>query len=101
MAWMMDEYEVLVGEHHPRYAGNHPLGDRKGGRRHPRGGFMLCGKRTGAEIDLKGKTMTIRIRQRRAVRALLAMRSGVDSWPPPFKDQQPRAGPPSRWSDTS
>jgi glutamate dehydrogenase (NAD(P)+) len=63
MAWMMDEYEVLVGEHHPGVITGKPipLGGSEGrGDATARGGVYAlreAGKVLG--IDLKGKTMAI------------------------------------------
>jgi glutamate dehydrogenase (NAD(P)+) len=63
MAWMMDEYEVLVGEHHPGVITGKPvpLGGSEGrGDATARGGVYAlreAGKVLG--IDLKGKTLAI------------------------------------------
>ena len=63
MAWMMDEYEVLRGEHHPGVITGKPipLGGSEGrGDATARGGIYVireAGKALG--IDLKGKTMAI------------------------------------------
>ena len=63
MAWMMDEYETLVGEHHP--GGHHRETDSAGrirgpGRCHgPRRGLCPAGGGQGLGIDLNGKTMAI------------------------------------------
>jgi glutamate dehydrogenase (NAD(P)+) len=63
MAWMMDEYEVLTGEHHPGVITGKPipLGGSEGrGDATARGGIYVlreAGKALG--IDLKGKTMAI------------------------------------------
>jgi glutamate dehydrogenase (NAD(P)+) len=63
MAWMMDEYEVLVGEHHPGVITGKPipLGGSEGrGDAAARGGIYAL--REAAKvlgIDLKGKTMAI------------------------------------------
>jgi len=63
MAWMMDEYEVLVGEHHPGVITGKPipLGGSEGrGDATARGGVYAlreAGRVLG--IDLKGKTMAI------------------------------------------
>jgi glutamate dehydrogenase (NAD(P)+) len=63
MAWMMDEYEVLVGEHHPGVITGKPisLGGSEGrGDATARGGVYAlreAGKVLG--IDLNGKTMAI------------------------------------------
>jgi glutamate dehydrogenase (NAD(P)+) len=63
MAWMMDEYEVLVGEHHPGVITGKPipLGGSEGrGDATARGGVYVlreAGRALG--IDLKGKTMAI------------------------------------------
>ncbi len=63
MAWMMDEYEVLVGEHHPGVITGKPipLGGSEGrGDATARGGVYAlreAGKVLG--IDLEGKTMAI------------------------------------------
>jgi glutamate dehydrogenase (NAD(P)+) len=63
MAWMMDEYEVLVGEHHPGVITGKPipLGGSEGrGDATARGGVYAlreAGKVLG--IDLQGKTMAI------------------------------------------
>ena len=63
MAWMMDEYEVLVGEHHPGVITGKPipLGGSEGrGDATARGGVYAlreAGRALG--IDLKGKTMAI------------------------------------------
>jgi glutamate dehydrogenase (NAD(P)+) len=63
MAWMMDEYEVLVGEHHPGVITGKPipLGGSEGrGDATARGGVYAlreAGKVLG--IDLKGKTTAI------------------------------------------
>ena len=63
MAWMMDEYEVLVGEHHPGVITGKPipLGGSEGrGDATARGGIYAlreAGKVLG--VDLKGKTMAI------------------------------------------
>jgi glutamate dehydrogenase (NAD(P)+) len=63
MAWMMDEYEVLVGEHHPGVITGKPipLGGSEGrGDATARGGIYVlreAGKVSG--IDLHGQTMAI------------------------------------------
>jgi len=63
MAWMMDEYEVLVGEHHPGVITGKPipLGGSEGrGDATARGGVYTlreAGRVLG--IDLKGKAMAI------------------------------------------
>jgi glutamate dehydrogenase (NAD(P)+) len=63
MAWMMDEYEVIMGEHHPGVITGKPipLGGSEGrGDATARGGIYVvreAGKVWG--IDLKGKTMAI------------------------------------------
>jgi glutamate dehydrogenase (NAD(P)+) len=63
MAWMMDEYEVLRGEHHPGVITGKPipLGGSEGrGDATARGGIYVireAGKALG--IDLKAKTMAI------------------------------------------
>jgi glutamate dehydrogenase (NAD(P)+) len=63
MAWMMDEYEFLVGQHHPGVITGKPipLGGSEGrGDATARGGVYAlreAGKVLG--IDLKGKTMAI------------------------------------------
>ncbi len=63
MAWMMDEYEVITGEHHPGVITGKPipLGGSEGrGDATARGGIYVAreaGKVLG--IDLKGKTMAI------------------------------------------
>lgn len=63
MAWMMDEYEVIMGEHHPGVITGKPisLGGSEGrGDATARGGIYIvreAGKALG--IDLKGKTMAI------------------------------------------
>jgi glutamate dehydrogenase (NAD(P)+) len=63
MAWMMDEYEVLVGEHHPGVITGKPipLGGSEGrGDATARGGVYAlreAGRVLG--IDLQGKTMAI------------------------------------------
>jgi glutamate dehydrogenase (NAD(P)+) len=63
MAWMMDEYEVIVGQHHPGVITGKPipLGGSEGrGDATARGGVYVlreAGKVLG--IDLKGKTMAI------------------------------------------
>jgi glutamate dehydrogenase (NAD(P)+) len=63
MAWMMDEYEVLVGEHHPGVITGKPipLGGSEGrGDATARGGVYAlreAGRVLG--VDLKGKTMAI------------------------------------------
>jgi glutamate dehydrogenase (NAD(P)+) len=63
MAWMMDEYEVIMGEHHPGVITGKPisLGGSEGrGDATARGGVYVAreaGKVLG--IDLKGKTMAI------------------------------------------
>jgi glutamate dehydrogenase (NAD(P)+) len=63
MAWMMDEYEVIMGEHHPGVITGKPisLGGSEGrGDATARGGVYVvreAGKMLG--IDLKGKTMAI------------------------------------------
>jgi len=63
MAWMMDEYEVLVGEHHPGVITGKPLplgGSEGRGDATARGGVYVlreAGKVLG--IDLNGKTMAI------------------------------------------
>ncbi len=63
MAWMMDEYEVIRGEHHPGVITGKPipLGGSEGrGDATARGGMYVireAGKALG--IDLKGKTMAI------------------------------------------
>jgi glutamate dehydrogenase (NAD(P)+) len=63
MAWMMDEYEVLVGEHHPGVITGKPipLGGSEGrGEATARGGvFVLREAAKVLGIDLKGKTMAI------------------------------------------
>jgi len=63
MAWMMDEYEVLVGEHHPGVITGKPipLGGSEGrGDATARGGVIIL--REAAKVlgmDLNGKTMAI------------------------------------------
>ena len=63
MAWMMDEYEVLTGEHHPGVITGKPLplgGSEGRGDATARGGVYAlreAGKVLG--IDLKGQTMAI------------------------------------------
>ena len=63
MAWMMDEYETMVGEHHPGVITGKPipLGGSEGrGDATARGGIYVA--REAAKvlgIDLKGKTMAI------------------------------------------
>ena len=63
MAWMMDEYEVIMGEHHPGVITGKPLslgGSEGRGDATARGGVYVvreAGKALG--IDLKGKTMAI------------------------------------------
>jgi glutamate dehydrogenase (NAD(P)+) len=63
MAWMMDEYEVLVGEHHPGVITGKPipLGGSEGrGDATARGGvFVLREAAKALGIDLNGKTMAI------------------------------------------
>ena len=63
MAWMMDEYEVLMGEHHPGVITGKPipLGGSEGrGDATARGGvFVLREAAKGLGIDLNGKTMAI------------------------------------------
>jgi len=63
MAWMMDEYEVLMGEHHPGVITGKPipLGGSEGrGDATARGGVIIL--REAAKVlgmDLNGKTMAI------------------------------------------
>jgi glutamate dehydrogenase (NAD(P)+) len=63
MAWMMDEYEVIMGEHHPGVITGKPLplgGSEGRGDATARGGVVVlreAGKALG--IDLNGKTMAI------------------------------------------
>ena len=63
MAWMMDEYEVIMGEHHPGVITGKPLslgGSEGRGDATARGGVYVvreAGKALG--IELKGKTMAI------------------------------------------
>jgi glutamate dehydrogenase (NAD(P)+) len=63
MAWMMDEYEVLMGEHHPGVITGKPipLGGSEGrGDATARGSvFVLREAAKGLGIDLNGKTMAI------------------------------------------
>jgi glutamate dehydrogenase (NAD(P)+) len=63
MAWMMDEYEVLAGEHHPGVITGKPipLGGSEGrGDATARGGvFVLREAAKVLGIDLHGKTMAI------------------------------------------
>ena len=63
MAWMMDEYEVLMGEHHPGVITGKPisLGGSEGrGDATARGGvFVLREAAKVLGIDLNGKTMAI------------------------------------------
>jgi glutamate dehydrogenase (NAD(P)+) len=63
MGWMMDEYETLIGQHHPGVITGKPLGlggSEGRGDATARGGIYVtreAGKVLG--IDLKGKTMAI------------------------------------------
>jgi glutamate dehydrogenase (NAD(P)+) len=63
MAWMMDEYETLVGHHHPGVITGKPipLGGSEGrGDATARGGIYVTREAAkGLGIDLKGKTMAI------------------------------------------
>ncbi len=63
MAWMMDEYEVLVGEHHPGVITGKPipLGGSEGrGDATARGGIYVLRETAKAlGIDLQGKIMAI------------------------------------------
>ncbi len=63
MAWMMDEYEVIVGEHHPGVITGKPipLGGSEGrGDATARGGIYVLREAAKAlGIDLNGKTMAI------------------------------------------
>jgi glutamate dehydrogenase (NAD(P)+) len=63
MAWMMDEYETLVGHHHPGVITGKPipLGGSEGrGDATARGGVYVTREAAkGLGIDLKGKTMAI------------------------------------------
>jgi glutamate dehydrogenase (NAD(P)+) len=63
MGWMMDEYETLVGHHHPGVITGKPipLGGSEGrGDATARGGIYVTREAAkGLGIDLKGKTMAI------------------------------------------
>jgi glutamate dehydrogenase (NAD(P)+) len=63
MAWMMDEYETLVGHHHPGVITGKPipLGGSEGrGDATARGGIYVTREAAkGLGMDLKGKTMAI------------------------------------------
>ncbi len=63
MAWMMDEYETMIGEHHPGVITGKPipLGGSEGrGDATARGGIYVTREAAKVfEIDLKGKTMAI------------------------------------------
>jgi glutamate dehydrogenase (NAD(P)+) len=63
MAWMMDEYEVLMGERHPGVITGKPLqlgGSQGRGDATARGGvFAVREAARSLEIDLKDKTMAI------------------------------------------
>jgi len=63
MAWMMDEYETLVGEHHPGVITGKPipLGGSEGrGDATARGGIYVAREASRIlGLDLKGKTMAI------------------------------------------
>ena len=63
MGWMMDEYETLVGHHHPGVITGKPipLGGSEGrGDATARGGIYVTREAAKAlGIDLKGKTMAI------------------------------------------
>ncbi len=63
MAWMMDEYETLVGHHHPGVITGKPipLGGSEGrGDATARGGIYVTREAArGLGIDLKGKSMAI------------------------------------------
>jgi glutamate dehydrogenase (NAD(P)+) len=63
MAWMMDEYETLRGEHHPGVITGKPLalgGSQGRGDATARGGIYVTREAAKAHgIDLEGKTMAI------------------------------------------
>ena len=63
MAWMMDEYETLIGEHHPGVITGKPipLGGSEGRRdATARGGIYVTREAAkGLQIDLQGKTMAV------------------------------------------
>ena len=63
MAWMMDEYEILVGQHHPGVITGKPipLGGSEGRGDAPARGAVYALREAGRVlgIDLKGKTMAI------------------------------------------
>lgn len=63
MAWMMDEYETIIGENHPGVITGKPiaLGGSEGrGDATARGGVYVTREAANVlEIDLKGKTMAI------------------------------------------
>ncbi len=63
MAWMMDEYETMVGEHHPGVITGKPipLGGSEGrGDATARGGIYIVREAANAlGVDLNGKTMAI------------------------------------------
>ena len=63
MAWMMDEYETLIGEHHPGVITGKPIpigGSEGRGDATARGGIYVTREAAKElDIDLKGKTMAI------------------------------------------
>ena len=63
MAWMMDEYETLIGEHHPGVITGKPipLGGSEGrGDATARGGIYVTREAAKAiQIELQGKTMAV------------------------------------------
>ena len=63
MAWMMDEYETLTGEHHPGVITGKPLplgGSQGRGDATARGGIYVVREAAKAlELDLGGATMTV------------------------------------------
>jgi glutamate dehydrogenase (NAD(P)+) len=63
MGWMMDEYETLIGQHHPGVITGKPLGlggSEGRGDATARGGIYVTREAAKVlDIDLKGKTMAI------------------------------------------
>ena len=63
MAWMMDEYEVITGEHHPGVITGKPLaigGSFGRGDATARGGVFITREAAKAKgIDIKGKTLAV------------------------------------------
>ena len=110
MAWMMDEYETMVGEHQPGcdYGKPIPLGGSEGrGDATARGGiYMVREAASVLGIDLNGKTMAIQgFGNAGQYAALLGRRSsGLNWWrfPTPKGGSITRRGwIPRRWSITS